>query len=126
MLTKWAAVGFIGLALLLSVLNSATGKKKSSSGVREALEKQAASAPVVPAVPAANSILTAPAVTNVVPAFGAPEAVASTGMVETITTITNAATNAPGLLETVIKAATNEAAKATETLKKEVEAATKQ
>lgn len=126
-LTKWSSIVFLGLALLLSVLNSAAGKKKS--GVREALAKQAATAPAAPAVPVAlSNALTAPAVTNVVPAFGA-DAVASTGMVETVTQVTNAAsaTNAgTSLLQSVITTVTNEAAKATDALQQEVEKATKQ
>jgi len=123
-LTKWASITFLGLALLLSVLNSASGKKKS--GVREALAQQESAVPPAAAAPVAlSNALTAPAVTNVVPAFGS-EAVASTGMVETVTTVTNAATNAGAtLLQSVVNTITNEAAKATDTVKKEVEAATK-
>jgi preprotein translocase subunit SecG len=133
MLTKWASIVFLGLALLLSVLNAGSSKKKS--GVREALSKQAVTAPATPApvVPISNA-LTAPAVTNVVPAFGAETPVpASTGVVETITTVTNAAvTNAAtvtntatSLLQKVVNTVTNEAAKAAGTIQKEVEAATK-
>lgn len=132
-LTKWSSIIFLGLALLLSVLNSASGKKKS--GVREALQQaqQAGAAPAAPAAPVAlSNAITAPAVTNVVPAFGT-EAAASTAMVETVTQVTNAvvtnaatATNtAAGLLQSVINTVSNEATKATETIKKEVESATK-
>ncbi len=138
-LTKWAAGVFLGLALLLSMLNSTAGKKKSN--VREFLTDGDAAPVVAPAggTPATNLAVAAPAITNVVPAFGGESATnAVSNLLETITVVTNAATNAvttnatksaaagnllQSLTDTAKKAAetvSTDAAKAVESVKKEI------
>jgi protein translocase SecG subunit len=143
-LTKWAAGVFLGLALLLSMLNSTAGKK--TSNVREFLTDDGAAPAVAPAVgaptPATSNVVAAPAITNVVPAFGG-ESVSNavSNMIETITVVTNAATTnaaitnakpagtaaAGNLLQSLTNAVkkaadtvSTDAAKAVDALKKEI------
>lgn len=135
-LTKWAAGVFLGLALLLSMLNSTAGKKQSN--VREFLTDDSAT-PAPSTLNAASNAApaAAPTITNVVPAFGTTGAAtnAVSNSVETVTVVTNAAatnaaavSNAAGsllqsLTNAAVKAAntvSNEAVKAVEEVKKEI------
>jgi len=94
-LTKWSAGIFLGLALLLSALNS-TQSTNQGSGVRDLLAEDttgAAAAPT-PAAPVTSNAVVAPVITDVVPAFGdvAPSGAAASNVLETTTVVTNAAT----------------------------------
>ncbi len=103
-ITKWAASIFLGLALLLSALNSSA--HRGTSNIRKELNKQAATAPAVPVqpapVPSLSPSLVASnqamaAITNIVSAFG-PTTTVSNAAVAT-------ATNAVNALESAKKAA---------------------
>ncbi len=140
-ITKWGAITFLGLSLLLSVLNSSQANKKS--GVREGLTAESgtpAAAPAAAAAPATSNATDGlqPTITNVVDLFGSQAATgtnatnaAFTNAVETITQVTNAAaTNkaaAGNLLQSLTDAAkktantvSNTAVKAVEDVKKEI------
>jgi len=139
-LTKWSAGIFLGLALLLSMLNSSTAHKQSN--VREFLTEDSSATPASPALSAsggdsnAPAAAATPAITNVVPAFGTTAATnAVSNSVETVTVVTNAAaTNATalsnaagGLLQSITNAAikaantaSNQATQAVQDLKKNI------
>lgn len=135
-ITKWGAITFLCLSLLLSVLNSSQTNKKS--GVREGLKADSGTPAAVPAAAAAPAISNAtdnlqPTITNVVDLFGAQAATgtnatnaAFTNAVETITQVTNKAA-AGNLLQSLTDAAkktantvSNTAVKAVEDVKKEI------
>jgi len=138
-ITKWGAITFLGLSLLLSVLNSSQTNKKS--GVREGLKADSGTpVPAAAVAPAISNVTDSvePTITNVVDLFGAQAATgtnatnaAFTNAVETITQVTNAvATNkaaAGNLLQSLTDAAkktantvSNTAVKAVEDVKKEI------